>query len=937
MNIKKSHFVNQKMETLYSRQIGVLGKNAMRHIANLNVVIMGCDTIGVETAKSLVLMGVKALYVYDNTLYSHEHYGRLLHKSTTPCKLSILCKQFIDNLNTSCVTTVIHSTNSVKELLKKNAVECVVMSDNKFNIVTIEKLCIKYKKPFIFGCNHELLGYVFSNFGEWDIYDNNGEICFKQHIAKSIIKEDFIELLFDSNETPISKSFTLSTKTSTYDGIVDSYTILPNGVKKNLVAAIKINKDLIEFLNKSNVLFTETKKLVKIKHLAFKKNIERIDYQYIDIDNSFNRNDDLYSNYTQYLLTSKDKFYSKQFLGKKDCRFYPIGTIIGGILAQEVIKTSHRYTPINQDIIFNFRKLYGKTFYKSANKYKDLCSLLDRDVVKKMKKINTFMIGCGALGCEISKNLGMLGFCQLKKSRFVMTDMDTIELSNLTRQFLFQPNNIGKNKADIVKEKMSIYCPDMNTTRYIHRVGSDNEKIFNRNFWENKDIIINALDNIEARQYVDNRCVVFKKPLFESGTLGVKGNVQVIIPNKTATYSEITDPPERNIPMCTIRNFPNNINHCIEWSLNIFAKIFNDGLKDLTKFKTNRMELITEIENLDNYVNKVERYTTLYYLINYFNTRNLKALIKLGNHIYNYYYYNVIDELLKTHNDDDFWVGNKLKPNLVLSKNILNKDYYLSILALIDSGNKTIKNTSFTLNKTNIKTELVNEITNIKLKKKLLPSAVNYDKDIEIHLNLMTQLSNIRANCYNIEQSDKVTIQLLSGKIIPALSTTTSIISGFVVLDIIKYLVGITTFSETNINIGVNQYTRYKAFTPKVTHNNMFNADFGMKIKTIPRHFNTWDRFIINGKKNMIRTNLELVEYLKDTYEIETIDMLVHGSFIIYSEQVDKEIKLKKLYTFLSKDIDYNIGIKEPVLIDMICFDDDQIPILSPPILFTLM
>ena len=104
------------METLYSRQIGVLGKNAMRHIANLNVVIMGCDTIGVETAKSLVLMGVKALYVYDNTLYSHEHYGRLLHKSTTPCKLSILCKQFIDNLNTSCVTTVIHSTNSVKEL-----------------------------------------------------------------------------------------------------------------------------------------------------------------------------------------------------------------------------------------------------------------------------------------------------------------------------------------------------------------------------------------------------------------------------------------------------------------------------------------------------------------------------------------------------------------------------------------------------------------------------------------------------------------------------------------------------------------------------------------------------------------------------------------------------------------------------------------------------
>ena len=95
----------------------------------------------------------------------------------------------------------------------------------------------------------------------------------------------------------------------------------------------------------------------------------------------------------------------------------------------------------------------------------------------------------------------------------------------------------------------------------------------------------------------------------------------------------------------------------------------------------------------------------------------------------------------------------------------------------------------------------------------------------------MTNLVNIRARCYNIKESDKVHIQLLSGKIIPALSTTTSIISGFVVLDIIKYLSGNKNFSETNINIGINQYTRYKAFNPKVTHNNMFNNDYGMQFR----------------------------------------------------------------------------------------------------------
>ena len=311
--------------------------------------------------------------------------------------------------------------------------------------------------------------------------------------------------------------------------------------------------------------------------------------------------------------------------------------------------------------------------------------------------------------------------------------------------------------------------------------------------------------------------------------------------------------------------------------------------------------------------------------------------MKLGNHIYNYYYYNVINDLLQTHNEDSFWVGNKLKPEVISHKKILNKEYYLSILELIDNENHHIKNVLFRITKKTTLTKLIDTLNDINLKKISIPKPINYDKDLINHLDIMTNLVNIRARCYNIKESDKVHIQLLSGKIIPALSTTTSIISGFVVLDIIKYLSGNKNFSETNINIGINQYTRYKAFNPKVTHNNMFNNDYGMKIKTVPRHFNTWDRIIVNGKKDMVTTNIELVEYLKDTYELKNIDMLVNNTFIIYSQQVNKELKLKTLYKFLSKNKSYKVGIKEPVLIDMICFNDDFIPILTPPILFSLM
>lgn len=52
-------------------------------------------------------------------------------------------------------------------------------------------------------------------------------------------------------------------------------------------------------------------------------------------------------------------------------------------------------------------------------------------------------------------------------------------------------------------------------------------QVFNDEFWEGLDVVVNALDNVNARLYVDSRCVYFQKPLLESGTLGTKCNTQV--------------------------------------------------------------------------------------------------------------------------------------------------------------------------------------------------------------------------------------------------------------------------------------------------------------------------------------------------------------------------------------------------------------------------
>ena len=72
-----------------------------------------------------------------------------------------------------------------------------------------------------------------------------------------------------------------------------------------------------------------------------------------------------------------------------------------------------------------------------------------------------------------------------------------------------------------------------------NRVSPATEDVFNDKFWGSLDLVVNALDNVNARLYVDSRCVYFGKPLLESGTLGPKCNTQVVMPNMTENYGEL--------------------------------------------------------------------------------------------------------------------------------------------------------------------------------------------------------------------------------------------------------------------------------------------------------------------------------------------------------------------------------------------------------------
>lgn len=188
-----------------------------------------------------------------------------------------------------------------------------------------------------------------------------------------------------------------------------------------------------------------------------------------------------------------------------------------------------------------------------------------------------FMIGAGAIGCELLKNYSMLGLGSKDDGKIILTDPDIIEVSNLNRQFLFREKHLRKPKSKAAAAAAIQMNPDLKShiDARLDKIHDDTADIYNENFYKDLSIVTNALDNVRARLYIDTKCVAARTPLLDSGTLGPKGHVQVVVPFKTESYGSTNDPEEnKEIPVCTLKMFPEETIHCVEWAKDIFGNLF---------------------------------------------------------------------------------------------------------------------------------------------------------------------------------------------------------------------------------------------------------------------------------------------------------------------------------------------------------------------------
>jgi ubiquitin-activating enzyme E1 len=114
----------------------------------------------------------------------------------------------------------------------------------------------------------------------------------------------------------------------------------------------------------------------------------------------------------------------------------------------------------------------------------------------------------------------MMGVATGQNGAIWVTDMDIIERSNLNRQFLFRSGDVGKAKSDTAAAAVKKMNPSINIIAHQNRVGPDAEQVYDDVFFARLDGVMNALDNVDARTYMDRRCVFYRLPLLESGTLG---------------------------------------------------------------------------------------------------------------------------------------------------------------------------------------------------------------------------------------------------------------------------------------------------------------------------------------------------------------------------------------------------------------------------------
>ncbi|CAI5766995.1 ubiquitin-like modifier-activating enzyme 7 [Podarcis lilfordi] len=1002
-------------EDLYSRQLYVLGYEAMQKMVGASVLVSGMKGLGVEIAKNVILAGVKSVTVHDQSetqlrdlssqFYLSENDVGQNRALVSQCRLAELNAHVPVHAYTNGLSESFLSTFQVVVLSNSPLEEQLRISD----------FCHTKNICFVLVDTKGLAGQLFCDFGEHFIVRSPSEAepasAAIHHITQS--NPGIVTVACD-NEERQGHHFEDGdwVKFSGVEGMTELNTSEPCLIRLKgtcslevgdtssfspykcggVITQVKIpQKHSYESLRTSRanpkIRIPDKGKLPRCHSLhaafwalhVFQREMKRLPRP------RNQANADMMVKLAQTVSVSKEEELQEDLVRtfSYGCSgdLSPINAFIGGLAAQEVLKAaSGKFTPLDQWLYFdayeclpeeeNIVQLTEEDCAPRGSRYDGQIAVFGNTFQEWLGKLKYFVVGAGAIGCELLKNFAMIGLSASEGGSITVTDMDTIEYSNLNRQFLFRPGDVSKQKSEVAAAAVKLMNRHINVSAQQNQVGPDTEHFYGDDFFLGLDGVASALDSLQARKYLCQRCVQYLKPLLDSGTEGTRGHVQVFVPFLTESLGQAQEEEETQYPLCTLRHFPSTIQHTLQWARDQFEGLFktkaenvNTFLKDPSFLESQEMEAVKMLESVR--ISFQEK------------PCNWRDCVVWARRLWERLFSHDIQQLLhnfppehETSSGLPFWSGPKRCPQPLIfdSSHTTHKTFILAASHLFASTHKLcvseedsvtsqvlfglhlppfqplqgvripltdqeMQNPQDSVDQTEVgelRKELAALRQELEEQNSLMSNAmepIHFEKGNDIHLNFIMTAANLRAENYGIPPADKLQAMKIVGRIVPAIATTTTAVAGLVCLELYKLVWRhrrLSSYRNSFLQLSEPLLNRFQPLSSQPIYE--------YRQKT----WSCWDRIEVpgvdaQGKEITLR---DLCKHLQMEHSL-VLEMLLYGKALLYAgfcEEKAKEQKLSSRLTELVRCATKEALSKECrlLVLDVVCEDEKDDSVLPP-------
>jgi len=948
-------------EGLYSRQLYVMGHESQKKLSASDVLIVGLNGLGVEIAKNIILAGVKSVTLHDKTPTSMMDLSAQFYLSEADVgkPRAEACVAKLTELNPYVNVSLLAGELNPEALANFTV---VIMVDVPLQQqVDSNTFCHHHGVKFISADVRGVFASIFCDFGEsFEVTDTTGEqpaSCMVASISNEVeglvtVTDDtrhgletgdyvsFSEVVGmpEINERPAQPikvtgpyTFTIEDTTGCGQYVSGGYA---NQVKQPKTVSFKPLKESLR--TPGEIMISDFGKIgqAEVLHLGFRALAQFVQahghypapgaaaHAAEVVANAVAINNNAGEGELKVEELEKHTKLLTQLAMTSSGVLSPMCAFLGGIVGQEVLKAcSGKFMPLKQWFYFDAVETLPDTalpeseYQATGTRYDSQIAVYGQTFQRVLNDLKYFLVGAGAIGCEMIKNWAMMGLASGPNGMITVTDMDLIEKSNLNRQFLFRSNDVGSAKSESAAKAIRAMNPSIKVTAMKDRVGGDTESVFNDDFFEALSGVCTALDNVDARLYMDQRCLFYQLPMLESGTLGTKGNTQVVIPKTTENYGASRDPPEQSVPICTLKNFPNKIEHTLQWARDWFEGVFKQTPDDVNNYLSNA-DFMTQLNTQPN--TKLETLERIHTSLKVDRPRTFDQCIIWARLRFQEMFHDTIAQLLynfpvdqKTATGTLFWSGPKRAPTPMIfdENNALHMQFVVSsanfraqIYGL--SGRQDLEYFKNVLGDMMIPEFMPKQgvkiaQTEAEAKEQAtaapvldideqcgklvadLPKtgelagfrlhAVDFEKDDDVHMDMITATSNLRACNYSIPIADRHKSRFIAGKIIPAIATTTALVTGLVCLELYKTIQKkkLEDYRCAFVNLALPLFTFSEPIAVKTNKTTIKGQEWAWSV---------WDRIDIAGPMTM----KEFIDYFESEFGLE-VTMLSYGVSILYS------------------------------------------------------